>query len=324
MSVIDLKLCVSQGYSGIFIPNSDEINPYLSMSDFALHAQTAFYALPISVLSKISQFRSNGNAEGFILIKGMPYDEKLGKTPLRHEDVRSRPVFISEYCLTMVGSHLGELYGFVQESEGSLFNNIRPLPLSSELQSSESSDVFLELHTEVAFHEFRPDFLLLYCLRQDCHKMAKTGVACIRQALPLLSKDVIDELRKPNFSFAYDLSFGNLLGKNNRLKNSAVLEGDLSDPYMTYDSDLITPLNEKSSSALGELDMALRSTMKEILLEPGDLIVIDNRRTSHSRTKFKAYFDGYDRWLQRAFIKQDIDIVRKRFPEQVPVIRDIL
>jgi len=93
---------------------------------------------------------------------------------------------------------------------------------------------------------------------------------------------------------------------------------------MTYDSDLITPLNEKSSSALSELDMALRSTMKEILLEPGDLIIIDNRRTSHSRTKFKAYFDGYDRWLQRAFIKQDIDVVRKRLPDQVPVIREIL
>ncbi len=72
------------------------------------------------------------------------------------------------------------------------------------------------------------------------------------------------------------------------------------------------------------VDLALRSTMKEILSEPGDLIIIDNRRTSHSRTKFKAYFDGYDRWLQRVFIKQDIDVVRKRLPDQVPVIREIL
>lgn len=306
------------------MPDSSDLNPYLSMRDFKHHAQTAFFTLPISVISEIIQFRSEGNIDGFILIKGMPCDAKLIRTPQMHEEVRSRLAFVSEYCLTMIGANLGELYGFIQESEGSLFNNIRPLPLSSSVQSSESSNVFLELHTEIAFHEFRPDFLLLYCLRQDRHKMAKTGVACIRKALPMLSKETIDELRKPNFSFAYDLSFGNFLGKSNSLKNSPILEGDLADPYLTYDSDLITPLNEKSSSALRELDMALRSTMKTILLEPGDLIVIDNRRTSHSRTKFKAHFDGFDRWLQRVFIKQDIDVVRKRLPDQVPVIREII
>ncbi|WP_172642756.1 TauD/TfdA family dioxygenase [Advenella kashmirensis] len=324
MSIIDLKSYVSQGYSGICVPDSSELNPYLSMRDFKHHAQTAFFTLPISVLSKIIQFRSDGNTDGFILIKGMPCDEKLIRTPERHEEVRSRPAFVSEYCLTMVGSHLGELYGFIQESEGSLFNNIRPLPQSASVQSSESSDVFLELHTDIAFHEFRPDFLLLYCLRQDHHQQAKTGVACVRKALHMLSKEIIDELRKPNFSFAYDLSFGNFLGKSNKLKNCPILEGDLSDPYMTYDSDLITPLNEKSSSALRELDLALRSTMETVVLEPGDLIIIDNRRTSHSRTKFKAYFDGYDRWLQRVFVKQDIDAVRKRLPDQVPVIREII
>lgn len=283
--------------------NLAALNPYLDMKGFTRHARAAFFSLPPKVLSYITQFRTEGNESGFLLIKGLPTDPALIDTPTQHKQARQRACFLSEYCITMVGSYLGELYGFSQESSGSIFNNIRPIDAQSEKQSSESSGVFLELHTEIAFHEFRPDFLLLYCLRQDRELMAKTGVASIRKAMTLLSRDVLAELRKPLFSFAFDLSFGNERGRANSIKKGPVLEGPKDDPYMTYDSDLIIPLSEAASAALRALDVALRQTIQEVALEPGELIVVDNRRTSHSRTHFRAHYDGMDRWLQRAFVK---------------------
>ena len=43
-----------------------------------------------------------------------------------------------------------------------------------------------------------------------------------------------------------------------------------------------------------------------IVLEPGDLLVVDNDRVVHGRTSFAARFDGTDRWLQRAFVVADL------------------
>lgn len=205
------------------------LNPYMDMKQFTRHAQADFFSLPSEVLSCMSQFRSEGNECGFLLIKNLPIDSTLIDTPEKHEQARQRNCFLSEYFLTMVGSNLGELYGFSQESSGAIFNNIRPTKTQSTNQSSESSDVFLELHTEIAFHEFRPDFLLLYCLRQDRECMAKTGVASIRRAMMQLSYNELAELRQPHFSFAFDLSFGNKMGRDNSIKTGPVLEGPTND-----------------------------------------------------------------------------------------------
>ena len=42
------------------------------------------------------------------------------------------------------------------------------------------------------------------------------------------------------------------------------------------------------------------------MLEPGDLLVIDNNVAVHGRTPFVARFDGTDRWLQRTFVVADL------------------
>lgn len=64
---------------------------------------------------------------------------------------------------------------------------------------------------------------------------------------------------------------------------------------MIYDADLIKAKTDPEKNALAKLDKSLRETMKLISLKKGDLIIIDNKRSIHSRTKFNAYFDGNDR-----------------------------
>jgi alpha-ketoglutarate-dependent taurine dioxygenase len=42
------------------------------------------------------------------------------------------------------------------------------------------------------------------------------------------------------------------------------------------------------------------------VLEPGDLLVVDNHRCIHGRTPFAARHDGSDRWLQRSFVVDEL------------------
>lgn len=43
-----------------------------------------------------------------------------------------------------------------------------------------------------------------------------------------------------------------------------------------------------------------------VRLEPGDLLVVDNRRAIHGRSAFPARYDGFDRWLQRMYVARDL------------------
>ena len=45
----------------------------------------------------------------------------------------------------------------------------------------------------------------------------------------------------------------------------------------------------------------LKSKLEGPALEPGDLLMVDNRRAVHARTAFRPRYDGQDRWLQRVY-----------------------
>jgi L-asparagine oxygenase len=42
------------------------------------------------------------------------------------------------------------------------------------------------------------------------------------------------------------------------------------------------------------------------VLEPGDVLVIDNQRCVHGRRPFRARLDGSDRWLRKATVTRDL------------------
>jgi L-asparagine oxygenase len=42
-------------------------------------------------------------------------------------------------------------------------------------------------------------------------------------------------------------------------------------------------------------------------LGAGDLLVVDNRKCAHARSRFEARFDGSDRWLQRVYVRRSLD-----------------
>jgi len=43
-----------------------------------------------------------------------------------------------------------------------------------------------------------------------------------------------------------------------------------------------------------------------VVLEAGDLLIVDNDLAVHGRRPFSPRFDGTDRWLQRTFVVPDL------------------
>ena len=61
--------------------------------------------------------------------------------------------------------------------------------------------------------------------------------------------------------------------------------------------------------AQAALDVLAEVAMKERLvvhLDEGDLLIVDNRRAVHGRTRFQPRHDRMDRWLMRSFVTRDL------------------
>ncbi len=284
-----------------------EINPYKNLEDSIELAHEISVFLPVNINSALIDLKENKNASGYVVFKGLPQDETLPPTPNQSFSIppAGKDSFVSEFMLTMIGSQLGEPFNYIQEEQGNIFRNIRPTKKNRALQTSDSSDVVLQSHTETAFHIVRPDYLLLYCLRSDRNREAYTLVSSLQKVLALLDKSTIEILKRKEFITGIDVSFGNPDKSLFNPQVLAVLSGSGDDTQIIYDLDLMKGLTEEASEALKQLQQAITSVQEKIFLEPGDLLAFDNTRIIHGRTNYTPYFDGKDRWLQRVYITKD-------------------
>ncbi len=185
-----------------------------------------------------------------------------------------------------------------------------PPPTTPARQTSTSSDVELEFHTETAFHPHKPRYLLLLCLRGD--PRAETLLCSIPQVIDQLPLGVRQVLREPRFRTGVDESFGHLHRSHDGSHPRAlghlvpVLSGTAARPTSTFDADLMVGVDDEARDALEALRQAIRSDHVGVTLRTGDLLVIDNAVAVHGRSSFAARFDGTDRWIQRTFVVADL------------------
>ena len=204
--------------------------------------------------------------------------------------------------LIKFGETLGRVIGYKQEQNGRIIQNIIPIQKTELKQISTSSKTELQLHTETAFHPYKPTHLMLYCLRGD--KSAVTTYAKLEDILAKLDDETIQILQQPFFITSLDDSF-RLEGQPDCELFASVLTCKNKRWSMIYDEALMRGVNDEAQKALDNFTQAVHETTQEIVLEDGDLLVIDNRDTVHGRKPFIARYDGTDRWLQRVLISSD-------------------
>jgi len=257
--------------------------------------------LPAVIHDALVDFVDQPHRSGALLLKGMPIGT-LPATPATPTTTTLKD-HTSEFSLLTVARRLGQPVGYEPELGGDIVQNLVPVQGSEHRQVSTSSKVELMFHTEAAFHPHRPRYLLLICLRGD--PAAITTLSSIHEVLPHLSPEVRDTLFQPRFRTAVDESY--LHGRANVLgAPMAVLSGDHDLPTMVFDADLMVGTDEAADEALQALSHAVESLRTGVVLEPGDLLVVDNAVAVHGRSPYTPRFDGTDRWLQRAFVVSDL------------------
>jgi alpha-ketoglutarate-dependent taurine dioxygenase len=78
---------------------------------------------------------------------------------------------------------------------------------------------------------------------------------------------------------------------------------------LVYDELLMSGVTPRAQAALDALHRAVKLSTKQVVLEAGDLLVVDNERAVHGRTPFVPRYDGTDRWLKRALVVRALPTV---------------
>jgi L-asparagine oxygenase len=210
----------------------------------------------------------------------------------------------SEATLLRVAHALGEPVGYVQEHGGEVVQDLYPLRESLGRQVSTSSGVVLAFHTETAFHPHRPRYLVLLCLKGD--PSAATTLCSLDAVLSLLDPRAVQVLSEPRFRTGVDESFGStswLTPAAPVIRRSA--KSDAAE--FVYDGDLTIGIDAVAQDALEALGRAIQIAQTSVVLEAGDVLIVDNHRAVHGRSPFTARFDGTDRWLQRTFVVSELE-----------------
>ncbi|MGA8164964.1 MAG: TauD/TfdA family dioxygenase [Waddliaceae bacterium] len=288
------------------------VNPYHEQEKFLEMARQRHEDLLIhEVKYLLHSFKERATEKCYLYFSGLPVDQELIQTVTLELPVRKKS-FISEFCLATFATFLGEPFNYIQEESGNLYRNIRPQVANVDEQTSDSSRSILELHTETAFHPLKPDFLMLYCLRTDRDGQAYTLLSDLSKVLNELDEETILELQKPQFKAGIDFSFGNIHGDKYPEKAEPILYKEAEEWRVTYEHLMIASTS-RGEKAIEQMTEAVKKVQEKVLLQPGELLIVDNKRAIHGRTSFHMYGDGYDRWLQRTYVSID-----KQFLDSIP------
>jgi len=270
-------------------------------ADFLRAAAHGGRHLSPAVYDALVDFADDHTGAGALLIRGVDVGTPPATPPSPTSP--SDKSNVSELSLLTVARILGHPVGYEPEHGGDIVQNILPTASDASSQTSTSSKVQLAFHTETAFHRHRPRYLLLLCLRGD--PAASTTLCCIDDVLAALPLGVRATLSERRFRTRADESFGG--GVNAPLgAPMAVLTGSYEHPTLTFDAELTGGLDAEATEALAVLSAVIERQHTSVVLEAGDLLVVDNARAVHGRSPFPARFDGTDRWLQRTFVVADL------------------
>jgi L-asparagine oxygenase len=272
----------------------------------------------------VKDFAAAPPRTGFALIRGLEIDE-LPPTPQTHSPDVLSGHSSTEY-LMVVGELLGSLVGYAEEKDGALVHDVHAVRgEESRIENSGSTD--FGFHTENVHHPLRPDFLGLLCLRQDHDRSGTTRLSSIREAVDSLPAGTVDVLRAPRFVSLHPTSFTRgAAGPRPESEPHPVVFGQAPDLFMRFNVHNTRGLDAAGGAALHELSAALGLVSHQVLLEPGDLVLINNHIAAHSRSAFTPRYDGRDRWLRRFYslakVPEWAEQIMAR-PHVIPPVSDV-
>lgn len=302
-----------------------EIYKTVEDPDFVNQAPVFAHELPLRVRQALNEFRIREEGDGVLVVSGLPVDdERIGDTPshwAKRADVS--PALREEFFFVLAGSLLGEPIGWATQQDGFLMHDVVPMKEHENEQLGFGSATDLEWHTEDAFHPYRADYIGLMCLRNPTNVPTTTGsINRVRY-----DKEKMGTLFEAHFTIRPDeshleknrvkahqnseecltTSYDKINQMNSNPDRISVLFGDAANPYIRLDPYFMEPpSDQRAKQSLDEFIAEMDRAMDGVVLQPGDLLFVDNYRCVHGRPSYTPRYDGKDRWLKRINITRDL------------------
>ena len=251
-------------------------------------------------IAAIREFGLSPHAAAGLVVSGLPIDERLPRTPTDSAP-GYKTTFVSEAVLAGMAQLLGQPYSYSTEKRGALFHNIVPVPGKEHAPSNQGSETAFRFHTEAAYLDFRPDYLALLCLRKSAVG-GGTFLSDTRHAFNALTGAHQEQLRGDNYYTRAPVSFGAGVWT----ERVPMITGDTSRPICRVNFEGVHAGTPQASDALEAFSDALSASVVRVVLEPGELLIVNNKIAVHGRDPFKPNYDGKDRWLQRIYIRASL------------------
>jgi len=255
--------------------------------------------LPFELKKAVYRFKL-GEESNCLVIQNLPvnFTDNI-RTPSNYESKSEKCFFTKdEIFLVLVSSLLGEVFTWDSIQEGNIINNIMPIKEHAAKIQSSGYENFFDLHTEDAFHPLSGEYLGLLCLRNPTH--TATVVSSVNQED--LPEQVINKLFEPCFIIGNNLAHA----VSEITHFSSILFGDKNAPYIRLNLNNIKCKDRQAADALEYLRRVLVQNIEKIILQKGEILLIDNLTTVHGRDQYEPRFDGFDRWLKRVYITDQL------------------
>lgn len=275
-----------------------------------------------TMLARLQRFGA-GVGEPVLVIEGLPTQPAIPPTPYRGYGDESKTAS-SDMLLLAVYALAGiDPLAFAFENDGQLFRNVVPNPDAAGQKSSHGFDAELKWHTDnpCGVHEHRalqpmpaarspiPRHLGFVGLRnRDAHgQPVPTRVLPLRPVLHSLPSQTLAQLGMHAFQVNAPTS-----------NATAPLVGPLvvqceGESFLRYNADpaQVFGLTPEAQAALDALKAALDAAEAHVLevnIEPGRIMVFDNYRVVHERTKFDPGSNWSNaRWMRRVYGCQSLE-----------------
>lgn len=223
-----------------------------------------------------------------------------------------------------------ETVSYGSENDGHLFVNLVAMPGPGAI--AEKSTGGMRGHTDAVSFPFNgdddpqdgriapsPDFVTLVGLRNP--KGVPTRLMQLQDVLPLLSEADVEELKKPQYSLRAQRTFRQgtkrILGAEHVVLDAPVLKDTGSGTYVRYSHSNVTPVVSGGPAELASnnLETACNQTARPVVVQPGDILLVNNRLALHGRGEVGDDVGGQSRWLLRTYALDTSSLLpHKRHP----------
>lgn len=279
-----------------------DVSPTNKIEGFIEIAKNISLRLPSRIKCELEKFTKSGHEYGALLIRNLPNDTFV-ITPKDNKEHIGETTILAR-IQALFNEYMGHMVSYEAEGDGYLFQDMVPNKELINTQTSLGSNVELELHTEQAFSDYRPDYLSLACIKGNKH--AYTFFLHVNQIIEQMTDEEIRYLEKKKWKIGVDMSFA-LNGCDFAARGPlSILKYNGQHYDLVFDQDLLMGMSITSSKMIGEIVDIYYKCRNGYVLQPGEILMLDNNKVVHGRSPFQPNFDGNDRLIVRSFIMNDL------------------